>query len=205
MIRKIAILCLLVPFALASLSAADGNKPDKPKRQRRRRRVAEVIEKVNSEQDLLRVYVSYAREQDDGTYVVKVAAVWGDLDKVVDKCSPQHYANWDGTFSVDGGTAALARKLRFEDRRDKEPGEGSGADKIVEQTETQVVWLSGVVGAVDGLVFKATFDSLDSSATLDVGGFTVTITPMVFTPPPAEPADDDAPANQPQDEGTQTL
>ena len=202
MIRKMAILCLLVPFALASLSAADS---DKPGRQRRRRRVAEVVEKVNSQQDLLRVYVGYAREQDDGTYLVKVAAVWGDLNKVIDKCSPRHYANWDGAFSVDGGTAALARKLRFEDRRGKEPAEGSGADKIVEQTETQVVWLSGVVGAIDGLVFEATFDSLDSSATLEVGGFTVTITPTVFTPPPAEPAEDAAPADQPQDEDVQTL
>ena len=199
MIRKIAILCLLVPFALASLSAADGDKPDKPRRQRRPRRLAEVIEKVNSEQDLLRVYVSYARRQDDGTYVVKGAVVWGDLDKVIDKCSPEHYANWDGAFSVDGGTVDVARKVRFEDRRGNEPAEGSGADKIVEQTETQVVWLSGVVGAVDGLVFKVTFDSLDSSATLEAGGFTVTITPTVFTAPPAEPAD------QPQDEGTQTL
>jgi len=202
MIRKMAILCLLVPFGLASLSAADGDKPDKPRRQRRRR-VAEVIEKVNSQQDLLRVYVGYARRQDDGTYVVKVAAVWGDLDKVIDKCSPEHYANWDGTFSVDGGTAALARKVRFEDGRGNEPAEGSGADKIVEQTETQVIWLSGVVGAIDGLVFEATFDSLDSSATLEVGGVTVTITPTVFTSTPAEPAD--APADQPQDEGTQTL
>ncbi|MCK4602999.1 MAG: hypothetical protein KAU28_11065, partial [Phycisphaerae bacterium] len=171
MIRKIAILCLLVPFALASLSAADG---DKANRQRRRRRVAEVVEKVNSEQDLLRVYVGYARRQDDGTYVVKVAAVWGDLDKVIDKCSPEHYANWDGTFSVDGGMVDLVRKVRFEDRRGNEPAEGSGADKIVEETETQVVWLSGVVGAVDGLVFKATFDSLNSSATLEAGGVTVT-------------------------------
>ena len=202
MVRKIAILCLLVPFALASLSAANG---DKPRRQQRPRRLAEVIEKVNSEQDLLRVYVGYARRQDDGTYVVKVAAVWGDLNKVIDKCSPEHYANWDGAFSVDGGTVDLARKVRFEDRRGNEPAEGSGADKMVEQAETQVIWLSGVVGAVDGLVFKATFDSLDSSATLEVGGVTVTITPTVFTPQPAEPADDAAPADQPQDEGTLTL
>ena len=204
MVRKIAILCLLVTFAVSGVAVAEGDAAGKPKGRRLRRRAAEIIEKVNSEQDLLRVYVSYARRQDDGTYVVKVLALWGDLDKVIDKCSPEHYANWDGSLSADGGTVALARKVRFEDRHGKEPGEGSGADKITEETDTQVAWVSGVVGAVDGLVFKVTFESLDSSATLTADGQTVTITPTVFTPP-AEPAAEPEPADPPADGGTHKL
>ena len=128
--------------------------------------------------------------------------MWGDLDRLIDRCSREYYSNWDGSFTVDGGTVQLARKLRFEDRRDRDPAEGSGVDKIVEESEAQVAWLAGVVGATDGLVFKLVFDSLDSSATLEIGGFTVTITPTVFTPPPAEPAPEQA---DPPQESTQKL
>lgn len=179
MVRKIAVLSLLVLFALPAVCSADRVR----RRPHRRPRAAQVIEEANSPQDMLRVYVSYARQR-DGQFVVRVVALWGDLDKQIDRCSPEHYANWDGSLTVDGGTVAFVRKLAFEDRRNAEPAEGSGVDKLGDQTDTQIVWQSGVVGAVDGLMFKVAFDSLDSVATLEVGGFTVTISPTVFTPPP---------------------
>ncbi len=179
MVRKIAVLSLLVSFLLPAVCSANRAR----RHRHRRRRVAQVIQEANSPQDMLRVYVSYARER-DGQFVVRVVALWGDLDRQIDQCSPEYYANWDGSLTVDGGTVALARKLAFEDRREAEPAEGSGVDKLGEQTDTQIVWQSGVVGAVDGLMFKVVFDSLDSVATLEVGGFTVTISPTVFIPPP---------------------
>ncbi len=198
MIRKIAILSLLVPLVIASVSAAEGDRARRHRRHRRRR-VAEMVEKVNSPEDLLRVYVGYARQLDDGTFAVTVMAVWGDLDRQIDTISSEFYANWDGSLTVTDGTVALARKVRFDARKGREPAEGSGVDKLGEATDTQIVWQAGVVGAVDGLMFKINFASLDSSATFEAGGQTVTITPQVFTPPVDSEPDTDSPVDQSTD------
>ncbi len=184
MIRKIATVSLLVTLAITCLSSADGGKGRH--RRHHRRRVAETIERANTEQDLRRDYVGYVRQQDDGSYVMKVAAVWGDLDKQIEKCSSEFYSNWDGTFTVTGGTVELKRQLRFDARDGREPAEGSGVDKLLEGSDTQVAWLSGVVGGIDGLLFSLSLEDLNSSATLVIGGQTVTITPTVYTAPAEE-------------------
>ncbi len=179
MIRKITIFSLVVSLLVAGSALARGGRGFRE----RRRDVAEMIERVNTEQDLLRVYVTYAEPNEDGTHSLVVIAVWGDLDRELDDISSEYYSNWDGVFTVTGGTVELCRRIRFDARDEREPAEGSGVDKLGEQSEVEIEWQAGVIGATDGLGFSVTVDSLDSYATLEIGGHLVEIIP---TPPPAE-------------------
>jgi len=199
MIRKIVAVSLLVLLAITGVSNACGHRH---RTFQLRKHVAETLEQSKSDQDLLRVYVSYAR-QDGDKFVVCVAAVWGDLDRKIDGIGPEYYSNWDGFITVDGGTVALVGKLFFDDRSGKEPAEGSGVDKLGEQTDTRIDWQAAVVGATDGLKFKLVFDSLDSSATVQAGGLTVTINPTMA--PATTPAEPEGPAGESEQQEVERL
>lgn len=164
------VLCLTLANPLWAAPQQQGKRDFKA-------RAAKIIETSNSPTDLLRVYQGYAHRV-DGKWVCGVIVVWGDLDKKIDGFGQDHYANWDGSFRVHGGTLELLRKPAFDDKTHKDPGEGCGADDITSSDSTSVAWESGVVGGVDGLVFKITFDSLESSATLQAGKFTIPLEPI---------------------------
>jgi hypothetical protein len=170
----VAVSGIFVTACLAGTAA----KPSAPRnKEASRQAVAQTIEKVNSDRDLLRVHIAYARPV-DGKLVCIVVARWGDLDKKIAKGGKEYYSNWDGSCTVNGGTVTVPRELAFEDKTGHEPTAGTGWDKITGKTDTSVTWKSGVVGATDGLVFKVSFDNADSTATLTAGKFTVEVKPI---------------------------
>lgn len=138
---------------------------------------AQTVEKANSNKDLLRVHIGYARPV-NGKLVCLVVAHWGDLDRLIEHCGKEWYSKWDGAISVSGGTVELVRKLAFDDRPGLDPKPGTGIDKITGQSPTSITWQSAVVGATDGLVFRITFDNAQSSAILKAGNFTVDVRPI---------------------------
>jgi len=171
MITRIAVATLAAVVLMAGAAWAEGEAPPAAEL---RRDAAKVVEKANSEQDLLRVYISYAHRV-DGKWVCVVAAVWGDLDRKIDGYGPEYYSNWSGAIRVSDGHVKLIRKIAFDDRSGKDPTEGSGADKITGVAEREVVWGAGVVGAVDGLVFKVVLNDRNDQAAIKVGRYVVRI------------------------------
>jgi hypothetical protein len=139
--------------------------------------VGQTITKANSDKDMLRVHVGYATPV-NGKLVCLIVARWGDLDNKIAKGGKDVYSKWDGSCAVTGGSVELAGKLAFDDRSGKDPKAGSGIDKITTVSGSEISWEAAVVGATDGLVFKVTFDSASSSATVKAGNFTIPVQPI---------------------------
>lgn len=169
----------MAALTLWATSAWAGDPTTRPAIQKN---LAQVIEHKNTDQDLLRIHVTYARAV-DGKYVVWALARWGDLDNRIAAGGKEYYSKWDGSVHVQGGTLDLVRKPGFDDRSGREPKDGTGVDKISATSSGSVEWQSAVVGWTDGLLIKFTFESLQGAATIKAGNFTVPITP---TTPPAK-------------------
>lgn len=76
--------------------------------------VAETFEYVNTEEDLVRGFVTHSVP--DGThYRAYVFLIWGDLDREIEGISSDYYNNWDGFVDVDEGRARVAREFAFDD------------------------------------------------------------------------------------------
>ena len=140
--------------------------------------VAQTITKENSIADMLRIDVTDAVLEND-QYVSYVRIVWGDLDDVIRDGGPQYYSNWDGQLRLASGKAQIAGKICFDDGgrdgRTPQPKEGSGADQVLEDNGSEIVWKAGVVGHYDGLLIKIVSDSANTSATIKAGKFEVPI------------------------------
>jgi hypothetical protein len=64
-------------------------------------------------------------------------------------------------------------------RRHRGPGQGSGADELVQSQGHQIVWKAGVVGALDGLLIRIASDSPTMSGNIVAGKFAI---PFSVTP-----------------------
>jgi len=175
-ISMIAIGLFLACPVLADTSGdARGRRGDG---ERLKRHVAQSFEEKNSAEDLLRVHVTYARPNDDGTYSAVVVAHWGDLDNLIRGGGADYYSNWNGSMVLKKGTVEKVHKFFFDDQWG-EPKPGTGADKITKQTDHLVRWKSAVVGATDGLIFRLKFTTLNTVATLHCGDYSFDIKPIV--------------------------
>lgn len=172
---KLAVALLAIPLLFVGIAAGPATPTAKAAKEAGDN-IAKTVEKKNSDSDLVRVHMSYAKEV-DGKLVAYVFVHWGDLDRKI-TYSRDHYANWDGNIAVEGGKLKLYKKIRFDDRSGKEPRKGSGVDKLGRRSTGQVAWQSGVVGGTDGLVFKVAFENSASSVKVNAGGHTIELTPI---------------------------
>lgn len=147
------------------------------------------FERINTKTDILRGFVTYSmpsgRERDRygaGQYEAYILLLWGDLDGLI-PMSRNYYCNWDGFVKVqESGHADVVRKIRFDDRmRDgvlnrnaPELGPGSGRDKLLPASNgSNVSWLSGVVGAMDGLLIRVDMRKPEARGTIKAGSHTI--------------------------------
>ena len=72
----------------------------------------QVFNRGNSDDSLLRGYVTYAREV-DGKYVAYLHLQWGDVDNVLNG-DDQVFNRWDGKVEVDDGVAEIVQTEGFE-------------------------------------------------------------------------------------------
>mgnify|MGYP006911567221 CR=1 FL=1 len=158
------------------------------------------FEKINSDKDLLRGFVTYSRpSKDDGrNYEALICLRWGDLDNLIPKIKSDFYSNWDGYVKVHGGGRAyVIKEFAFDDgdpaggetgkgglgedssknipdRESKEPGLGSGRDELIkDQTSSMVAWKSGVVGATDGILIKVELQKPEAKGEIKAGNFVI--------------------------------
>lgn len=72
----------------------------------------QVFNRGNSDDSLLRGYVTYAREV-DGKYVAYLHLQWGDVDNALDG-DDRVFSRWDGKVEVDDGVAEIVQTEGFE-------------------------------------------------------------------------------------------
>ncbi len=156
----------------------------------------QTITRQNKPGDLLEINLSKAHPR-EGKYVAWLRIRWGNLDKQLPGVGKEYYSNWDGSVTfASGATGVVERKISFDDgptsrpasqpagnekprqRRQQqanngEPGPGSGRDKLIQGSGSQIVWKAGVVGGIDGLLIKITSDSPTPSGTIKAGKFSV--------------------------------
>lgn len=170
---------------------------------------AMTFEEKNSDKDLLRGRVTHSSpsKDDEKGYTAYILVRWGDLDNKIPDISPDYYSNWDGYVKVQqGGKASVVKEFAFDDHNDRtggvggrdglgrdsgkrpgsrdEPGEGSGTDMIIKDTEpSMVAWKSGIVGATDGLLIKLELKKPEAKGSIRAGNF---IIPYEITPKPEQ-------------------
>ena len=72
----------------------------------------QIFNRGNSDDSLLRGYVTYAREV-DGKYVAYLHLQWGDVDSTLDG-DDEVFSRWNGEVKVDDGVAEIVQTEGFE-------------------------------------------------------------------------------------------
>ena len=136
--------------------------------------------------------MTYSRPEGEA-HVAYVFLRWGDLDRLIPRCSPDHYSNWDGYVSVGAGELRVEAEYAFDDGTGKPgspdlsestgkrgratgPREGSGRDRLdLWQGGKRVEWRSAVVGATDGLLIRAALPSATGTVVIQAGQFQIVL------------------------------
>jgi hypothetical protein len=162
---------------LANLASRDvGGKLGAP--------LALKVEKQNSPQDMLLVEATEPQLV-NGSYVVELKVVWGDLNNQIKGVGKKYYSKWDGSLDLTTGTGEIDKKIQFDDKGGHAlvphnpakagPHEGSGRDFVVDRAGSHITWEAGVVGALDGLRIKITSSTPVVQGTLKAGNFEIPI------------------------------
>jgi hypothetical protein len=135
---------------------------------------ATTVTRRNSKQDQLKVSISKSVPV-GGLHMAFVFLKWGDLQKKIGKGqgSKQAYSNWDGELVVAGAVPQKVDGIAFDDRKNKLPKVGSGADRLTEESRHKVAWEAGVVGATDGLLIRLVSPRPGMSGSITAGAHTI--------------------------------
>ena len=190
-------LCLVLAALATASSVAAAESTGGDEKAARAGQPAKRFTYANSDEDLLRGFITYSRKTHDG-YVAYVLLRWGDLDRKIQGCSKEHYSNWDGHVKVSAGRARVARKIAFDDgarRTDADkgggPGPGSGRDRIVPDGDpSKIVWQAGVVGATDGLLIRLDLPGPRAVCRVKAGNFSFNLAVRPRREPPVPDGDD---------------
>ena len=134
--------------------------------------------RATSARNKLEGFVTYSTQQTvagERPYVAYIYLNWGDLDNLIPRCSSKFYENWNGHVKVQlGGYCSVVQEFAFDSSPNREPGIGTGIDKLLkDSTSSQVRWLSAVVGATDGLLIKISMQKEKARGEIKAGTFTI--------------------------------
>ncbi|MCG2681271.1 MAG: hypothetical protein L6455_15080 [Kiritimatiellae bacterium] len=133
---------------------------------------------ATSASNKLHGFVTYSIPQakdSERPYVAYIYLNWGDLDDLIPHCSSNFYQNWDGQVKIQqAGYCSVVQEFAFDNAGNREPKVGSGVDKLLkDETSSQVRWLSGIVGATDGLLVKIAMQKPEARGEIKAGTFTI--------------------------------